>query len=67
VIFETRKAGEEAKWRGFGTFVPLKRAERKFSVPHRDGAVQGLIEKEPRLPVKFNVSDGMKEALDKLL
>jgi hypothetical protein len=51
VIFDARKAGEEVKWRGGGTFVPRKRAERKFSVLHRDGAVQGLIETEPRLPV----------------
>lgn len=65
VIFETLKAGEEVKWRGFGTFVPVKRAGRKFSVPHRDGGVQGLVEKEPRLTVKFNVSDSMKEGLNK--
>jgi nucleoid DNA-binding protein len=65
VIFATLKAGEEVKGRGFGTFVPVKRAGRKFSVPHRDGGVQGLVEKEPRLTVKFNVRDSMKEALNK--
>jgi nucleoid DNA-binding protein len=65
VIFETLKAGEEVKWRGFGTFVPVKRAGRKFSVPHRDGSIHGLVEKEPRLTVKFNVSDSMKEGLNK--
>ena len=47
VIFETLKAGEEVKRRGLGTFVPGKCAGRKFSFPHRDGGVQGLIEKEP--------------------
>lgn len=65
VIFETLKAGEDVKWRGFGTFVPVKRAGRKFSVPHRDGGVQGLVEKEPRLTVKFNVSDSAEEGLNK--
>jgi nucleoid DNA-binding protein len=43
VIFKTLRAGKEVKWRGVGTFVPVKRAGRKFSVPQRDDDVQGLI------------------------
>jgi nucleoid DNA-binding protein len=65
LIFEPLKAGEDVKWRGFGTFVPVKRAGRKFSAPHRDGGIQGLIEKALRLTVKFNVSDSLKDALNK--
>ena len=50
---------------GLGTFVPVIPAGRNFTVPNKSGGSLGVVQKEERVSVRFNVSGSMKEASNK--